>query len=198
MNREIWFALIATVPSVAPDGVLVALAEALHLDQPAPRERRRDLEVARRVCRGGRGRGGAGRIVHVDVDELRAERAAEGRRQVARPSAGRSRRSRRRRPGTPGCRRRPAGSCPRSDRRSCRARCRRCSDRCTSRSSVPGTKSKTTERCTCAVPPLALTATTLRTVVPPVTGDGDAEGACPRRRWSSRSSWPSSRPCSWR
>jgi hypothetical protein len=39
----------------------------------------------------------------------------------------------------------------------------------TSRSSVPGTKSKTTVRFTCAVPPLALTATTLRTVVPPVT-----------------------------
>ena len=34
---------------------------------------------------------------------------------------------------------------------------------------MPGTKSKTTVRCTCAVPPLGLTATTLSTVVPPVT-----------------------------
>ena len=35
---------------------------------------------------------------------------------------------------------------------------------------MPGTKSKTTVRFTCAVPPLGLTATTLRTFVPPVTG----------------------------
>ena len=39
MKREIAFALIVTVPSVAPARVHVALAEALHLDQPAPRER---------------------------------------------------------------------------------------------------------------------------------------------------------------
>jgi len=34
---------------------------------------------------------------------------------------------------------------------------------------VPGTKSNTIVRCSCAVPPDGLTATTLRTVVPPVT-----------------------------
>ena len=112
MKREIGLALIATVPSVVPGGVLVALAEALHLDQPAPRERRRDLEVARRVRGGGRGRSTAPGIVHVDVDELRAERAAEGRRQVARLHAEDHVRCRRRRPGTPGCRRRPAWKLP--------------------------------------------------------------------------------------
>ena len=34
---------------------------------------------------------------------------------------------------------------------------------------MPGTKSKTIVRCTCAVAPLGLTATTLSTLVPPVT-----------------------------
>ena len=35
---------------------------------------------------------------------------------------------------------------------------------------MPGTKSNTTVRFTCAVPPLGPIATTLRTLVPPVTG----------------------------
>ena len=35
---------------------------------------------------------------------------------------------------------------------------------------MPGTKSKTTVRVACAVPPLGLTATTLITLVPPVIG----------------------------
>jgi hypothetical protein len=39
-----------------------------------------------------------------------------------------------------------------------------------SKISVPGTKSKNTERLAWAVPPLGLTATMLRTFVPPVTG----------------------------
>ena len=37
---------------------------------------------------------------------------------------------------------------------------------------VPGTKSDTTVRLACAVPPSAAPATTLRTVVPPVTATG--------------------------
>ena len=40
MKREIELAVIATVPSVGVGRVLEALAEALHLDQPAPGERR--------------------------------------------------------------------------------------------------------------------------------------------------------------
>ena len=36
MKREIAFALIGTVPSVSPPASIVALPEALHLDQPAP------------------------------------------------------------------------------------------------------------------------------------------------------------------
>ena len=61
----------------------VALAEALGLDQAAPRERRGDREVPRRVGGGRRGRDRAGHM-DVDVDELRAERAAECRAQVTR------------------------------------------------------------------------------------------------------------------
>ena len=83
MKREIGFAADRHRPERGPAGVDVALAEALHLDQPAPREAGRDREVAQRVRRRGRGRGCA-RNAHVDVDELRAERAAERLRQVAR------------------------------------------------------------------------------------------------------------------
>ena len=39
----------------------------------------------------------------------------------------------------------------------------------TSRTTVPGVKSKTTVRLTCAVAPVGLTATMFSTVVPPVT-----------------------------
>src|SRR4029453_13756363 len=76
---------------VGPDGdgaeggaarVDIALAEALHLDQPAPRRPGRDAVVAQRERRrrGGARRGG---VVDVDVDQLRAERAAEGGAEVA-------------------------------------------------------------------------------------------------------------------
>src|SRR5262249_31758247 len=61
-----------------------ALAEALHLEEPAPRRSGGDDVVALRER--GRRRGvswrGA-RIANVHVDQLRAERAAEGRAQVA-------------------------------------------------------------------------------------------------------------------
>ena len=59
----------------------VALAEALHLEQPAPGAPGRDRVVA--LQERGRRRGvrrRRGRVVDVDVDELRAERAAERRR----------------------------------------------------------------------------------------------------------------------
>ena len=78
MKREIGLALIDTVPSVVAGGIDVALAEALDLDQPAPRSAGAILkfrvanEAAVEVV-GGR------RVVDVDVDELRSERAAEGR-----------------------------------------------------------------------------------------------------------------------
>ena len=124
----------------------VALAEALHLDQPAPGERRGDREVARvdRAVGGRRrGRDRAGHV-HVDVDELRAERAAERRAQVARLEPGRSRSSRSRRPGSPGCRRRRRGSRSRSGRRKLPGPLSSPVGSVTSRSSVPGTKSKKT------------------------------------------------------
>jgi hypothetical protein len=83
MKREIAFALIDTVPSVLPSASRIALTEALHLDQPAPGEGRRDREPSQRVGGGGRRRGCAGHP-RVDVDELGAERAAEGLGEVAR------------------------------------------------------------------------------------------------------------------
>ena len=84
----------------------VALAEALHLDQATPGERRRDREVARRVRGGRRGR---------DRRRARGRRCRRAARRAGcrtsrsghASAAGRSRSSRRRRPGTPGCRRRP-------------------------------------------------------------------------------------------
>src|SRR5205823_375311 len=57
--------------------VLVALAEALHLDEATPGGGWCDRVPAQRVRRSGGGRGRT-RNVNVDVDELRAERAAEG------------------------------------------------------------------------------------------------------------------------
>ncbi len=58
--------------------ILEPLPEALYLDQRAPGGVRRYLEVAGRV--GGRRQGvDRRRIVDVDVDQLRAQRAAEGR-----------------------------------------------------------------------------------------------------------------------
>ena len=154
--------------AVAPCGVDVALAEALHLDQPAPRRRRpRSCSCASRERRGGRGRRRA-RDVHVDVDELRAERAAEGRRQVARLDAEDDVAAAVDRPGSR-CRSNAPGVevVGRSDRRSCPGRCRRRSGRSTSSSTRARRRSRR-RRCAWRArsPPLGLTATTLSTVVP--------------------------------
>ena len=84
------------------------LAEALHLEQAAPRAGRGDRVVALRERRRGRGRR-RGRVVDVDVDQLRPERAPERGGEVAGAHAGTRRRRRGRRPGTAGGRRRPRG-----------------------------------------------------------------------------------------
>ena len=80
-------------------GVDEPLAEALHLDQPAPGAGRLDRVVALRERRGRRGRRRR-RVADVDVDQLGAERAAEGRCQVARLHPEGHCRARCRRPGS--------------------------------------------------------------------------------------------------
>ena len=158
------------VPRVASVGILVALTEALGLDQAVPRERRGDLEVARRIRGTGRGvRGRGGRVMHVDVDQLGAERTPERFRQVARPEPEDDIAARvvdlegldveRASVEVGGGR---IGVVARAVVVEVRS--------ATSRIRVPGTKSNRIVRLTCAVPPVGLTATTLRTLVPPVTG----------------------------
>ena len=83
----VWDATTAAVPTwlpvrVDPD----RRREALHLEALAPRRRRRDRVVARRVGAGG-GRRRCSRPPYEHVEQLRAERAAEGRRQVAQRGA---------------------------------------------------------------------------------------------------------------
>ena len=81
MYRVTAFARMSTEPTVVAAGVDEALAEALHLDQPVPGRVGGHRVVALREGRRGRV-GAAGGVGDVDVDQLRAERAAEGRRQV--------------------------------------------------------------------------------------------------------------------
>ena len=103
--REIAFAWIVTSRRRAA-GVDVALTEALHLDEVVPGERRRNLVVALRERRGGRGRRGApdrARRRRPVARRAGCRRSASGRGSAA----GRSRWCRRRAPGSAGCRTRP-------------------------------------------------------------------------------------------
>ena len=108
--------------------------------------------------------------MHVHVDELGAERAAERRGQVARLHAERHRRA--------GVVDLEVGQVvragvevrTRSGRRSCPARCRRPSGRSLSKISVPLTTSLTTVRTACAVPPSGAVLVTTRTLLPSAAG----------------------------
>src|SRR2546428_13982432 len=65
-------------------GVDVPLSESLDLDQPAPRAAGRNLVVPLWERSRGRGVGRTrARVVDVDIDELSAERAAEGGREIS-------------------------------------------------------------------------------------------------------------------
>ena len=83
MKREIGFAADGHCAERRAGGVLIALAEALDLDKPAPRVRRRNSEVPALIGGLGRGRPGTG-DVDVHVDELRPQRAPECLAQVSR------------------------------------------------------------------------------------------------------------------
>ena len=170
MKREIGFAADRDRAERRAARVLVALAEALHLDQPAPRERRRDREVAQRDAPP-RSRSSPRRA------RARRRRRAARRAGCRTSASGRASCSRKitSAPASKtwnaldveGARR---GSRRRSDTRSCPGRCRRRSGR-RRRGAACRARSR---RGSCAArarsPPLGLTATTLRTFVPPVTG----------------------------
>ena len=125
MKREICVRGIADRAERRAARVTVALAEALHLEQAAPGERRRDREVAvpatvrrrstsaTRPARGRRRRRAARRAG--------CRTSASGRASAR----GRSRPCPRRRPGSAGGRTRRRGSRATSDTRSCPGRCRR-------------------------------------------------------------------------
>ncbi len=129
MKREIWFARDLDRAQRGAARVDVALPEALDLDQAVPGRAGRDLVVALRERRRGRGGSWRGRVVDVHVDELGALRAPEGRREVAGLDPEDDVRAVVVDLEAPAGRRHRHGSCPTSGRRSCRGRCRRCSGR---------------------------------------------------------------------